>query len=215
MLSLHIVISMREEFLGELGIFQNKVPDLFANYYQLKYPTKQQSADIIRRTCSTRKVEVHEENLVLLIKDLATVERGAGTTLERAVSMPAGSGPVERDFIIPPYANLFTGRPELSAAIDFSGKTIRVITGVQSQSVITRDLTFDRSSFSPIEGDPRQLRDSWSRRLGLELQLSKEGEPVSVGSADPIVRPGNESSPDPRRGQTPGNSPRRVSPEGR
>ena len=36
---------MREEFLGELSVFDNRVPDLFNNYYRLKNPNRRQPPD--------------------------------------------------------------------------------------------------------------------------------------------------------------------------
>lgn len=64
------LISMREEFLGELSIFDNVIPDLFNNCYRLKNATRGEAEDIIIRTALTQKVETGQ-GLEPLVEDLA------------------------------------------------------------------------------------------------------------------------------------------------
>ncbi|HEY0079010.1 MAG TPA: WD40 repeat domain-containing protein [Pyrinomonadaceae bacterium] len=104
-LQVRVVFSMREEFLGELSIFDNRIPDLFNNYYRLKYPDKLEAENIIELTCGLVGVPVHQENLRLLIRDLSKIEKGAATASERA-STRTEKRIVERDFIIPPYLQI-------------------------------------------------------------------------------------------------------------
>ena len=66
-----VLISMREEFLGELSIFDNLIPDLFNNCYRLKNATRAEAEDIIMRTALTRKVETGP-GLEPLVEDLVS-----------------------------------------------------------------------------------------------------------------------------------------------
>ena len=102
-----IIFSMREEFLGELSVFDNRVPGLFNNYYRLKYPDKQEAEDIIVNTSGLVGVEVDEKNLSELVGDLSKIEKGAAGFAERA----SGDGGarmrvIERDFVVPPYLQI-------------------------------------------------------------------------------------------------------------
>ena len=92
-----LVFSMREEFLGELSVFDNRVPDLFGNYYRLKNPTRAEAEDIIRQTCraATPPIQADGNALKLLVRDLSKVER-SGPTLEY----------VERGFVPLPYLQI-------------------------------------------------------------------------------------------------------------
>jgi hypothetical protein len=73
--TLKFVFSMREEFLGDLSAFDNLIPDLFNNYYRLKYPSKDQAKRIIIDTVHLEKdVEIDEGNLSLLIEDLSKID---------------------------------------------------------------------------------------------------------------------------------------------
>jgi WD domain, G-beta repeat len=66
-----VLISMREEFLGELSIFDNLIPDLFNNSYRLKNATRAEAEDIIIRTALTRKVETGS-GVEPLVEDLVS-----------------------------------------------------------------------------------------------------------------------------------------------
>lgn len=52
-----VLLSMREEFLGELSLFDNLIPDLFNNGYRLKNATRAEAEEIITRTAIVRDVE--------------------------------------------------------------------------------------------------------------------------------------------------------------
>ena len=51
------MLSTRGDFLGNLSVFDNRVPDLFNNYYRLKHVTKAQAIEIIRRTAGEADLE--------------------------------------------------------------------------------------------------------------------------------------------------------------
>ena len=100
-----VVFSMREEFLGELSVFDNRIPDLFNNYYRLRYPEKDEARYIITETCKLVDVEPAGENLDKLVDDLATIEksfnvgRGADKTT-KTIRL------VRRNFVPPPYLQI-------------------------------------------------------------------------------------------------------------
>lgn len=102
-----IVFSMREEFLGELSIFDSKIPDLFNNYYRLRYPNKEEAEDIIARTCQLSGVEAHQDRLTALVEDLSKIEKGSGTFSERSTHREASKTRViRRTFVAPPYLQI-------------------------------------------------------------------------------------------------------------
>jgi WD40 repeat protein len=95
-----VLFSMREEFLGELSVFDNKIPDLFNNYYRLKNPSKRQARDIITSTIRTVNVKP-SENLSLLLRDLLSVD-----TACQLGSEPASGSRRLRDYVPPPYLQI-------------------------------------------------------------------------------------------------------------
>ncbi|HEX8178699.1 MAG TPA: WD40 repeat domain-containing protein, partial [Pyrinomonadaceae bacterium] len=115
-INLRIVFSMREEFLGELSIFDNRIPDLFNNYYRLKYPHKHEAKEIIRRTSALAQyagadgqpaaVKVDEEKLLDLVEDLSVFEADSAATTSRAGNGARSHAAVRRDYIMPPYLQI-------------------------------------------------------------------------------------------------------------
>jgi WD40 repeat protein len=86
-LQARVLISMREEFLGELSIFDNLIPDLFNNCYRLKNATRAEAEDIISRTALTENVETGP-GIEPLVDDLARAASDAvrETPPERSVN---------------------------------------------------------------------------------------------------------------------------------
>lgn len=76
-LGVRVVLSMRDDFLGRLSVFDNRIPDLFNNYYRLTSPTKKQAMEIIQRTASGAGAAVDSAGLHALVDDLATLRRVA------------------------------------------------------------------------------------------------------------------------------------------
>ncbi len=74
-LQVRLVLSMREDFLGELSVFDNRVPDLFANYYRLKNPTHEGAKDIIDLTAKLSEVSVSDKGRGILVNDLRRQKR--------------------------------------------------------------------------------------------------------------------------------------------
>jgi WD40 repeat protein len=106
-----VVFSMREEFLGELSIFDNKIPDLFINYYRLRYPDKDEAQDIIRRTCQLSGINPNESNLAALVEDLSKIEKGSGSFAERSTYQEGASTRIiKRNFVAPPYLQIACDR---------------------------------------------------------------------------------------------------------
>ncbi|MEA2204135.1 MAG: hypothetical protein QOE77_911 [Blastocatellia bacterium] len=110
-----VVFSMREEFLGELSVFDNRISDLFSNYYRLKYPDKDEAADIIRRTASLGKISIDnkevsvatdEEKLEFLIDDLSKIEKGSNAGGGAGGTAGTRARIVRRTFVAPPYLQI-------------------------------------------------------------------------------------------------------------
>lgn len=103
-LLVRLVISMREEFLGELSVFDARIPDLFGNYYRLKHLDKKQASEIIVNTCETTRAQVDQQGLKVLIADLLRIEQFRGhVAVSGSDSSPA---PRIQDYIVPPYLQL-------------------------------------------------------------------------------------------------------------
>jgi WD40 repeat protein/tetratricopeptide (TPR) repeat protein len=99
-----VLFSMREEFLGELSVFDNKIPDLFNNYYRLKNPSKRQARDIISAT--VRSVEVQpSESLSLLVGDLLSVSPRDNHASPKATG-DTSAAHILRDYVPPPYLQI-------------------------------------------------------------------------------------------------------------
>jgi len=98
-----VLFSMREEFLGELSVFDNKIPDLFGNYYRLKCPTTQEAKDIIERTCSLVEVLVDEPKLESLVRELTWIDRVEAVNGDgKRPTVPI----VDKDIVAPPYLQI-------------------------------------------------------------------------------------------------------------
>ena len=105
--NVRIVFSMREEFLGELSVFDNRIPDLFNNYYRLRNPEIEEAQDIISLTCDLVDAKVHEKNLGLLVRDLSKIEKSFDEA-KRATEQvePASARFLRRNFVPPPYLQI-------------------------------------------------------------------------------------------------------------
>jgi len=107
-LQVRVLFSMREEFLGELSVFDNRIPDLFNNYYRLKHPNKTDAAEIIRQTCALAEARVDESGLDQLIADLALAAR---PTRGASTSGAASNGShLRSDLVFLPYLQLVCRR---------------------------------------------------------------------------------------------------------
>ncbi|MDP9191219.1 MAG: hypothetical protein M3P06_05900 [Acidobacteriota bacterium] len=97
-MDVRVVFSMREEFLGDLSVFDNRIPDLFNNYYRLKNPNREQGQVIVERTCTQAGAEVAVEHLPQLMADLSLTIRGSRET--------GWWSEVETDTVVLPYMQL-------------------------------------------------------------------------------------------------------------
>lgn len=91
-----VLFSMREEFLGELSIFDNRIPDLFNNYYRLKNPSRRQARSIIVNIVGRSGV-VPDAGLSSLLDDLVMAGQVIGDSRE---------GRSVRDSVPPPYLQI-------------------------------------------------------------------------------------------------------------
>lgn len=97
-----IIFSMREEFLGELSVFDDAIPDLFNNYYRLKHPDWRMARQIIKRTAETVAPNLcSDSGLKLLLDDLRAF-RMRSAQAEVAVSL--------RSYVVPPYLQIVCQR---------------------------------------------------------------------------------------------------------
>jgi hypothetical protein len=94
-----VVLSMREEFLGDLSAFDDPLPDLFNNYYRLKNPHWRVAGQIVRRTANPALCE--ERGLGLLLDDLRAIRTGV-IQVEAAESL--------RSHVAPPYLQIVCHR---------------------------------------------------------------------------------------------------------
>jgi hypothetical protein len=101
-LDVRIILSMREEFLGELSVFDDAIPDLFNNYYRLKSPDWRMARQIIKRTTETVAPNLcSEPGLKLLLDDLRAI---------RMTSAPAEAAVSLRSYVVPPYLQIVCQR---------------------------------------------------------------------------------------------------------
>lgn len=114
-----LILSMREEFLGELSFFEASVPDLFSNHYHLKNLSSAQATEIIEDTAGTRisigiakRVECDGAKLQLLIKDLKKVP---GDNKNSASDLT-------RDYVPPPYLQIVCHRIWAKTTPEKTGK---------------------------------------------------------------------------------------------
>ena len=106
-LEVRVVFSMREEFLGELSVFDNRIPDLFYNYYRLKHPNREQGLNIIERICQQAGTEVDATRLPLLLADLSRVRRGLSPAGASDTDIP---DEIETATVMLPYMQLVCQR---------------------------------------------------------------------------------------------------------
>jgi tetratricopeptide (TPR) repeat protein len=107
-LQVRVLFSMREEFLGELSVFDNRIPDLFNNYYRLKHPNKRDAVEIIERTCVLAGVKVESSRLNQLIVDLSESNRFLDSVSSEAGSSSTRS--LRYDRVSPTYLQLVCQR---------------------------------------------------------------------------------------------------------
>jgi WD40 repeat protein len=103
--NVRVLFSMREEFLGELSIFDNKIPDLFSNYYRLKCPNKQEAKTIIAKTCGLVDMPVEHQQLTKLVGELARIEQTETTTPYDQNGNEAADE-LDLDLVEPPYLQI-------------------------------------------------------------------------------------------------------------
>ena len=101
--NVRVLFSMREEFLGELSIFDNKIPDLFSNYYRLKNPNKQEAKNIIENTCSLVDMPVHEDQLTDFVRELTWICRAESTAKPEQNGNETSQ---DLDIVPPPYLQI-------------------------------------------------------------------------------------------------------------
>jgi len=103
-----IIFAMRGEFLGDLSVFDNRIPDVFNSYYHLKHPDKLGAATIIEQTCAHFDIQVNDGKLDILLDDLCRAEPlpfvGSATSTDGLKGRPPGP------FVFPGYLQLVCRR---------------------------------------------------------------------------------------------------------
>lgn len=101
---IRIVFAMREEFLGELSVFDNLIPDLFGNYYRLKYPDQREAQNIISLTSRLSGIKTDQAMLKSLVDDLSTDNRYSRNPTATKLRAP------RRDSVPLPYLQIVCER---------------------------------------------------------------------------------------------------------
>ncbi len=128
------VFSMREEFLGDLSAFDNLIPDLFNNYYRLKYPNLEQSKRIIKDTSLlVQNVDIDEPKLNLLIDDLSKIDL-PGFSVS---SSNDDQGIIGKPFITPTYLQIICHRLWKEFSENVKTSTNKFLNNYKSQQSIT------------------------------------------------------------------------------
>lgn len=102
-LPLRVVFSMRQEFLAELSLFENRIPDLFANYHNLRHPTPEQAATIISLTATGAGAKFDGEGVDALVQDLLLVGG-----LQTGTGFADATRPLR--FVVPPVLQIVCSR---------------------------------------------------------------------------------------------------------
>lgn len=89
----HVVLGLREEFLGELTALDGSLPELLGNYYRLDYLGEVAAGDVIEGTAANGGRDVDPRGKDLLIRDLLELEFAASSGLGR-VREPGSNGRV-------------------------------------------------------------------------------------------------------------------------
>lgn len=108
--NVRIVFSMREEFLGELSVFDNRIKDLFNNYYRLRYPEIAEARDIISQTCKFAETAVDQTNLASLVIDLSKIPKAFADHKHAVDQGVAETRFLRRNFVPPPYLQIVCDR---------------------------------------------------------------------------------------------------------
>lgn len=181
-----VVFSMREEFLGELSAFDNRIPDLFNNYYRLKYPNKADAKLIIKYTCALEKVKPDNEKLDSFVEDLSKIKKGGGNITEHAVSHDGSKAKhiIKRDFVAPPYLQIACERlwNQQYAVKNGDGKSAASGNGDKPQAeskpvyppFLADYQTGDTDDKEPGGGAQRALRSFCEERLSEPFMTTKE-----------------------------------------
>ena len=93
-----VIISLREEFLGELSVFDGRLPDVYENHHRLKQPNRAEAASIIRLTVKQAGASIADRALDELVRDLARASPTLGD--ERSADNRPG------DFVSPPFLQI-------------------------------------------------------------------------------------------------------------
>lgn len=119
-MDVRVLLSMREEFLGELSVFDNLIPDLFNNSYRLKNPARADAEEIIRRTAATAQDVECGAGLEPLLDDLIATTRGSQHSAARGALSRSGrvSMPFLQIVCHRLWARQFGPRPAVLPRID-------------------------------------------------------------------------------------------------
>ena len=70
-LNMHLLFSMREEWVGSMIAFRKTIPDVFSNYFKLNPLQRSRSSEILRLPLTHRGLSIEDETVGRILDDLA------------------------------------------------------------------------------------------------------------------------------------------------
>jgi WD40 repeat protein len=167
---IRIVFAMREEFLGELSVFDNLIPDLFGNYYRLKYPDQREAQNIISLTSKLSEINTDPARVKFLVDDLSTGNRYSRNPMTTKLLAP------RRNSVPLPYLQIVCERLwEEQYKTDEESEDARA-SGDKGKAAVSTSYTNFLSSYRPNSDDGLH-HDGDAERVLREFCLDKLGQP--------------------------------------
>ena len=164
-IELRVLFSMREEFLGELSVFDNLVPDLFNNYYRLKNLNENEAFDVIERTAMTVGVSCHEPGLHAMLGDL-----------RKPLAKRRAADEFLKEHVTPPYMQIVCQRIWQETKPSAGDPFLKSYRKGDAQRVLRR---YCREKLSPLSDRQKQLASD-----AFGMLMTKRGAKMAYATAD-------------------------------